>query len=462
MAVNGPARYIALTLFCVVILYQIGTYTHYRVPTLNERPSAPSFVHNQYEDLGGAQEFSDVLQPTRPLIPEDKQSQTSSTYSAPSAVSSSPSRPTAVVGTGSHHVFDVETPLETPVSTIWSRIGKVTSLYWTKQSEKTDAYEKGLLSHRDHDRRYNYRHFVQRRESIQDTWSKHAYLIQILMQELEKSPTERLDWLFWHDADIVMLNSLLPLEVFLPPADGKWDHVNLLVSNDKSGLNDGTFLVRVCEWSVYLFASGLSYPYYHPEKFLRHGEQGALQMLTADWDKFGKHTVHVPQRWFNTYHHFGLAPDIPPEWEFELHYVEPGDLLVHLPGTGDGRTGIMNEWWEKLQTDPIKWNVPFNETRYSKEVNAFWENDALTEKEREIEYWRRYHVILHTGSERDNKQREWEKTLRSTWAGNSTKEEIDKAIEAKKPYWHETKKEALREEERARKNGTHKDNISPE
>lgn len=282
------------------------------------------------------------------------------------------------------------------------------------------------------------------------------------MQELEKSPSERLDWLFWHDADILMLNSVLPLEVFLPPANGKWDHINLLISNDKNALNDGTFLVRVCEWSVYLFAAGLSYPYYHPEKRLRNGEQGALQMVLADWDEFGNHTIHVPQRWFNAYHNYGIAPDIPPEWHFELDYVEPGDLLVHLPGTGDSRTAIMNEWWTKLHENPAKWQTPYNETRYFKEIAEFWEKDAPRERERETDYWRKYHVILAVGTKCDDKQREWEKSLRETWAGNSTTEQINRAIEDKKPYWHEIKKEALREEERARRNGTHIDNILPE
>ncbi|KAK5092419.1 hypothetical protein LTR70_005546 [Exophiala xenobiotica] len=455
-------RYLALTFICVILVYQLSTYTHYRASTPNKPPIVHSSVHDEYEDLDASQEHLKISQPSSTLIPESEQPESTIASSAPSEASSSPDVLTTVLETGSHHVFDFETALDTSMTTIWSRIGKVTSLYWTKQSEKTEAYEKGLLTHRDHDHRYNYKHFAQRRESIEDTWSKHAYLIQILMQELEKSPSERLDWLFWHDADLLMLNSLLPLEVFLPPANGKWDHINLLISNDKHGLNDGTFLVRVCEWSVYLFASGLSYPYYHPEKRLRNGEQGALQMVLADWDKFGNHTVHVPQRWFNAYHNYGIAPDIPPEWEFELDYVEPGDLLVHLPGTGDSRTAIMNEWWRKLQEDSAKWHIPYNETRYFKEIGEFWEKDAPREREREADYWRKYHVILTVGTKCDDKQREWEKTLRHTWKGNSTKEEINKAIEDKKPYWHEIKKEALREEERARKNGTHTDYITPE
>jgi hypothetical protein len=104
-------------------------------------------------------------------------------------------------------------------------------------------------------------------------WSKHAFLLTILGAELAKPAAERLEWLFWHDRDTILMNPNVPLEVFLPPNQD----VNLVVTNDRHGLNNGVFLVRVNEWAVRLFAAALSLKEYNPDIQLKYSEQSAME-----------------------------------------------------------------------------------------------------------------------------------------------------------------------------------------
>jgi hypothetical protein len=99
---------------------------------------------------------------------------------------------------------------------IHSRIGKTTGIWHGSITADSQAYESALSSHKEHDRTFNYHHFVLRRNIAGGIWSKLAYILSILVAELEKEPEERLEWLFWHDADLVLMNSQIPLKMFVP------------------------------------------------------------------------------------------------------------------------------------------------------------------------------------------------------------------------------------------------------
>jgi hypothetical protein len=438
-------RTIGLACIALLVLHQIANYIQYTPPIATEVP------------LTSASEREYDYSPTQTYQSEDLdiQKPTLST-SIPVTNNLTP------IGSGeSHHAYDLETIVPDAAIEVFSRIAKVTMVYWKNATVNTDAYEKGLLSHRQHNALHKYKHFVLRREAIKGTWSKNAYMMRLLIQELEKPVSERLDWLFWHDADVMMLNNQLPLEVFLPPPTNEYRHVNLILSNDKGGLNDGTFFVRVCEWSVYLFANGLSVPYFQPKIGLAHGEQSAMAYLVAgDWETFGKHVVHVPQHWFNSYHDFGADLGLPPEWDIDNKYIKEGDLLIHFPGSeADLRTQLMNEWWDRTQLEPEVWSIPFNKTRCYKEIAKFWENDALDEQERDIEHRRRRQIMDSIGGKIDDKRRVREADIRKEWKFNSTDEEIDKQIEREMKDWDAHKMEAFRNEEEARLNGSKEDNY---
>lgn len=90
----------------------------------------------------------------------------------------------------------------------------------------------------------------------------------------------RFGWLMsdrWHDSDIVMMNTEVPLEAYLPPQD-QWSHVHLLVTNDDNGLNNGAFFIHVHPWSIKLLRDAFSIKTYEPNVDLEYSEQTALEL----------------------------------------------------------------------------------------------------------------------------------------------------------------------------------------
>ncbi|PSK46226.1 hypothetical protein B9Z65_5194 [Elsinoe australis] len=340
---------------------------------------------------------------------------------------------------------------------VHARIGKVTAVYYEKVSKKSKAYEAALLSHRDHDRKFNYPHYVLRRGVVAGLWSKQAYLLSILVAEMEKPASQRLDWLFWHDADVVLVNSNIPLEIFIPPED-KWSHVNFLITNDLNGMNDGIFFLRVCEWSIKFMAAGLAFESYNPDIHLRYDEQTALELLTRE-ELWKNGTMHVPQRWFNAYHNYGTSDDIPPEWNWKLGYHQPGDLLVHLPGSADSRSALIKEWTGKIQEKPEMWNRPLKNTTYVEEIKTFWEEDAQNEEESQVVYWRRFHVLRKAGAEFDSKRDKAIKKYKESVKDDKdvTEDEINQQVEIIKEEHKKPKIEGLRKLYEDRLSGKEKD-----
>jgi len=446
-------RYISLTLLLVFLLHQITVYTPYGPSSFLpdhawEQGSPPPVAQNE-------------IIPAAPVVPDVIFHTVTQIIERPIAIPTLLTKPQTLEPAdhgSSSAAHDIDTPVYDVDHQLYSRIGKVSSIYYDSVNEKSQAYEKALLSHKEHNVRYGYKHFVQRRGAIDKLWSKHAYLIHILVQELNKPPSERLEWLFWHDADVVLLNSKFPLESFLPPDEARWAHINLLISNDMGGLNDGTFFLRVCEWSVYFFAAGLSFPHYRPTTPLRYDEQTALGFLLED-EKYRNNSLHVPQRWFNAYHHWGHDDTIPPEWKHEYHENAPGDLLVHLPGSGDIRSRIINEYLGYVTTQYDKWNVPFNETRYFKEVPEWWDKDAPKEKERQDSYWRRYHILKSVGANADREKATLINEMKVVLKTNSTDAQINDAVKQFEQEWKLVKMERLRAEEKAMISGEKPDNT---
>jgi hypothetical protein len=72
------------------------------------------------------------------------------------------------------------------------------------------------------------------------------------------------------------MNAQIPLEIFLPPEPG-FNHISLLATRDRNGLNNGVFFVRVGEWALKLFASASSIREYQPDVVLKYTEQSAME-----------------------------------------------------------------------------------------------------------------------------------------------------------------------------------------
>jgi hypothetical protein len=89
-------------------------------------------------------------------------------------------------------------PSSSPHSTgTWSKIAKVSMFSYNNSTKDTTTFEEALRSHKAHDDRHGYLHYVLRRSLIGIEYSKPAYFLSIILQELLKPPAERLEWLMY-------------------------------------------------------------------------------------------------------------------------------------------------------------------------------------------------------------------------------------------------------------------------
>ena len=101
------------------------------------------------------------------------------------------------------------TSSETNRDTLWSgndsmttqaQVGKVHALF----GEENPTYERALRLHELHSQRMGHPMFVLREKLLSGLWSKPAYILSILLEELARPEDERLKWLLY---DIFILSS---------------------------------------------------------------------------------------------------------------------------------------------------------------------------------------------------------------------------------------------------------------
>ncbi|EED24501.1 conserved hypothetical protein [Talaromyces stipitatus ATCC 10500] len=232
-------------------------------------------------------------------------------------------------------------------------------------------YEKAINTHRVHSRRFGYPHFILRKPILDGVWNKYAILLSVLLQELEKPPERRLQWLFWTDVDTVLINPNLPLETFLPPPHVLNAH--LLLTKDWNGMNNGVFPIRVHPWSVELLSAAIAYPIMNTDVELFWPDQSALANILDTNDYFAKSVVYCPLRWFNAYMGLANGEGLNPKSPQHLQ-VHRGDLLVHFPGTPRGSLEeTMGPYLAIAESHREDWELPLEQTDYVRETEVFWQ-----------------------------------------------------------------------------------------
>lgn len=83
-----------------------------------------------------------------------------------------------------------------------SLIGKVTVLY----NQKDPTFLRALHTHQGHNDRYGYPMFVLRHPITESIWSKPAYILAALLEEMRKPEGNRLQWLLYATAFQVFVN----------------------------------------------------------------------------------------------------------------------------------------------------------------------------------------------------------------------------------------------------------------
>lgn len=279
-----------------------------------------------------------------------------------------------------------------------ARIGKISILYGSPKR----YYERAMESHKRHNRQHGYPMFVQRVDVLDGYWTKPAFIHYMILRELRKPESQRLHWLFWFDADTIIMNYNIPLELFLPKEnDETLKNIHVLIADDWNGLNNGIFGIRVSRYAAELFAGILAFRDFEPETQLSFQDQSAMDFMLKR-RKFVNHVAKVPQRWFNAY-----ATD---DENAGASYIRPGDFLVHFAGVSDRETQ-MNKWADRSEALTPKWNPPIAKTTYVDEIDRYWDRTKSLHEAR-MKHWNKGTLHLEATIQKSrNTVAEW---------GNST------------------------------------------
>lgn len=282
-----------------------------------------------------------------------------------------------------------------PLPSSKTRVGTVTAHFGHPQKH----YQKALKTHLLHSMIHGSSLEVMCTPVIDDLWNKPVFILSLLLDEMMKPPQERLEWMFWVDRDTLILDQCRPLSSFLPTKDTfiQDDHstsdtdivqrdeepeladdgINLLVTNDWNGLNNGVFFVRVNQWAIELFSDIVAFRHYKPNVSLTFTEQSAMEIVMNE-PRFQRNIQIVPQEWFNAY-----PKDTPVDFEekedetgLKEYHARRGDFLLHFAGRS-GKDRLINEWVEMLERRKGPWQPEQIQRSLTASINAFWSKLAF-------------------------------------------------------------------------------------
>ena len=179
----------------------------------------------------------------------------------------------------------------------------------------------------------------------------------------------------WVDADTVLMNPKVPLDIFLPPPE--YPHIHLLCTRDPRYINNGVFFIRVNPWSINFMSAILAFPTFQPDVPLEYKDQTAFGELLKH-PAFAKNHILVPQRWFNAYQR---ELDDDQQRSFQINR---GDLLVHFPGVPH-RDEKMRGFIDRAERHLPEWELEVGNTTLPREIEEFWvkEHEKIAKRREE-------------------------------------------------------------------------------
>ncbi|KAF2202141.1 hypothetical protein GQ43DRAFT_369792, partial [Delitschia confertaspora ATCC 74209] len=229
-------------------------------------------------------------------------------------------------------------------------------------------YLRALKTHHHYAQYHNYTFYDLQQNMIEPTmWNKQAFILSVILDEMRKPASERLEWLYWFDGDSMVLNYCIPLQIYLPTLDS----AHVLIAADDFGINAGAFAIRVSSWSIDFLTTVLGFRFSKPDVQLVFLEQSAMDIV-AQTPPFEGGMVKVPNRWFNAYKHASAHQD---------QQVQQGDLLLHFPGEVS-RKDVMTEWLKKVENKKGGWVADWRVGKLGTEIVEFWKKAEEAEKQK--------------------------------------------------------------------------------
>ena len=175
--------------------------------------------------------------------------------------------------------------------------------------EYLEAVKLGLQNKQDYCAQHGY-DFICEKEVLDPTRSLNWNKIPLLLKVMENSEYK---WIFWTDADALIMNTGILLENLL---DEKY---NFIINNDFNGFNAGHFLIKNCEQSRQFLKDA-----YTHEEFIddQEWEQGAMLATLHENVNYSSATKVVQQRLMNSFTD-ALG-------NYLQATYQPGDFILHF------------------------------------------------------------------------------------------------------------------------------------
>ncbi|THY27399.1 hypothetical protein D6D01_04122, partial [Aureobasidium pullulans] len=235
-----------------------------------------------------------------------------------------------------------------------NRIKKVTALF----GEPNYLYEAAIATHERHNTLHGHQMQILRQRIHASFLAKPAYLMSVLVEELNKPWEERMQWLAWVDPDTLVLNQQVPMDIFLPPPE---EEINLIATHDDDGyFNGGVFFLRVDTWSLEFLIQVLAVPLTDRKHHVSLNKDHAALEQIMESQRFRNRVTYQPRVWFNAF-------DANKTYEGET-----GDLMVHLLDLGGDKWARMDKYLGNVTSKINPYEVPLDQTQYEKQVASFW------------------------------------------------------------------------------------------
>ena len=154
---------------------------------------------------------------------------------------------------------------------------------------------------------------------------------------VQDAMTTGCDWVFWMDADALIMNSEIRLEEILPSNPD----ANLVITQDVNGFNAGMWLMRNSPWSIDFLREWWSMTHYiRKAGGTLSGDNDALRVILREKEDVDAHVYIPPQCAFNSY---AWNPRVRMWWRYRWDknkiitngLFKDGDFAVHFAGIDD-------------------------------------------------------------------------------------------------------------------------------
>ena len=208
----------------------------------------------------------------------------------------------------------------------WRDFGNLLDMTWPNKQHYCDKHGYQLFNES-----------AQLDTSRPPSWSKIRAAHRLLTEE-------DCDWVYWMDADTVIMNSDKRIEEFLPtPETG----IDLVIARQKGpSWNAGAWLLRRSAWSLHFLEQWWNYTdHIRPKGLSVSGDNDALRthLRAMDPAEFAEHIAVPPRCLFNSVAKFMTREEKNPfvthpelvqlqSWYLDLERYHLGDLVAHVAG----------------------------------------------------------------------------------------------------------------------------------